>query len=102
MLLFSPSTNPLSHLTSRVVLNKNTLHCIFCVLMLHNFVVFCLGKPVTTSVPSIAIRFHANAEEIEELYASDEEQTSANDVGNILTNAGTYLDFRYINKRNTR
>lgn len=33
------------------------------------------GKSVTTSVPSIAIRFHANAEHLEELYASDEETT---------------------------
>lgn len=39
---------------------------------------YLLGKPVTTSVPSIAIRFNANAEEIEELYGgggvSDEEE----------------------------
>lgn len=32
-----------------------------------------LGKPLTTSVPSFAIRFHANAEQLEPLYASDEE-----------------------------
>ncbi|RZC34748.1 testis-expressed sequence 2 protein, partial [Asbolus verrucosus] len=36
-------------------------------------------KPVTTSVPSISIRFHANAEQIEELYASDDEHQSANE-----------------------
>ncbi|KAJ8971840.1 hypothetical protein NQ317_001553 [Molorchus minor] len=35
------------------------------------------GKPVTTSVPSISIKFHANAEQIEELYASEDE-TSTN------------------------
>lgn len=35
--------------------------------------VMSLGKPLTTSVPSIAIRFHANAEQLEPLYASDEE-----------------------------
>ncbi|XP_066253655.1 testis-expressed protein 2 isoform X2 [Euwallacea similis] len=31
------------------------------------------GKPVTTSVPSISIKFHANVEEIEEVRFSDEE-----------------------------
>lgn len=36
---------------------------------------------MTTSVPSIAIRFNANAEEIEELYGDDKEQSTANDVG---------------------
>ena len=30
---------------------------------------------MTTSVPSISIKFHANAEQLEELYASDEEHT---------------------------
>ncbi|CAG9860576.1 unnamed protein product [Phyllotreta striolata] len=34
------------------------------------------GKPVTTSVPQISIKFHANAEEIEELYGSDDEIAS--------------------------
>lgn len=34
-----------------------------------------IGKPINTSVPSIAIRFHANAEELEELYQSEEEST---------------------------
>lgn len=58
------------------------VHCFFFRFFLH-FLMLCLldcnnvllGKPVTTSVPSIAIRFNANAEEIEELYGgSDEEQ----------------------------
>ncbi|XP_063917342.1 testis-expressed protein 2 isoform X3 [Zophobas morio] len=40
------------------------------------------GKPVTTSVPTISIKFHANAEQLEELYASDEEHT-----GNELSTA---------------
>lgn len=35
------------------------------------------GKSATTSVPSIAIRFHANAEELEELYCSDQEHGDA-------------------------
>ncbi|XP_044252894.1 testis-expressed protein 2 isoform X2 [Tribolium madens] len=34
------------------------------------------GKPVTTSVPTISIKFHANAEQLEELYASDDEHTN--------------------------
>lgn len=33
-----------------------------------------LGKSITTSVPSISIKFHANAEQIEELYGSEDEQ----------------------------
>jgi hypothetical protein len=41
-----------------------------------------LGKPVTTSVPSISIKFHANAEQLEELYGSDDEHpTSESAVG---------------------
>jgi hypothetical protein len=40
------------------------------------------GKPVTTSVPSISIKFHANAEQLEELYGSDDEHpTSESAVG---------------------
>ncbi|XP_018562200.1 testis-expressed protein 2-like isoform X2 [Anoplophora glabripennis] len=39
------------------------------------------GKPVTTSVPSISIKFHANVEQIEELYMSeDEANTSADKI----------------------
>ncbi|KAL3273247.1 hypothetical protein HHI36_014701 [Cryptolaemus montrouzieri] len=34
------------------------------------------GKSITTSVPTISIKFHANAEQIEELYGSDDEQKS--------------------------
>ncbi|KAJ8915161.1 hypothetical protein NQ315_000413 [Exocentrus adspersus] len=37
------------------------------------------SKPVTTSVPSISIRFHANAEQIEELYTSEDEINAGND-----------------------
>lgn len=40
---------------------------------------FCVGKSVTTSVPSISIKFHANAEQIEEFYASEEENNVGND-----------------------
>lgn len=36
---------------------------------------------MTTSVPSIAIRFNANAEEIEELYGSDEEEQQQKTTG---------------------
>lgn len=49
---------------------------------LYNFI--CSGKPLNTSVPSIAIRFNANAEEvIEELYGngSDEEPTIDSTIG---------------------
>lgn len=35
------------------------------------------SKPVTTSVPSIAIKFHANAEQLEELYGSDDDNSTA-------------------------
>ncbi|KAJ8942024.1 hypothetical protein NQ318_002778 [Aromia moschata] len=34
------------------------------------------GKPVTTSVPSISIKFHANVEQIEEFYASEDESAA--------------------------
>ncbi|CAG9824129.1 unnamed protein product [Phaedon cochleariae] len=37
------------------------------------------GKSITTSVPSISIKFHANAEQIEELYASEEETNKSED-----------------------
>lgn len=46
-------------------------------------VVYFLGKPVTTSVPSISIKFHANAEQLEELYVSDEEHGSNETTGAI-------------------
>lgn len=41
-----------------------------------------LGKPVTTSVPSISIKFHANVEEIEELHFSDEETPNCEERSN--------------------
>lgn len=37
------------------------------------------GKTATSSVPSISIKFHANAEEIEELYPSDEDVKVSNE-----------------------
>lgn len=37
---------------------------------------FYVGKPITTSVPSFSIRFHAGGEELEELYPSEEEEKS--------------------------
>ncbi|EFA08264.1 testis-expressed protein 2 isoform X2 [Tribolium castaneum] len=47
---------------------------------------FSKGKPVTTSVPTISIKFHANAEQLEELYASDDEH-NANDAATAQTGA---------------
>ncbi|CAH1135926.1 unnamed protein product [Ceutorhynchus assimilis] len=43
------------------------------------------GKPVTTSVPSISIKFHANAEQIEELHFSEEETPNSEEksFGNL-------------------
>lgn len=43
------------------------------------FRVYISGKPVTTSVPSISIKFHANAEQIEELYMSEDESNTTVD-----------------------
>ncbi|XP_056641762.1 testis-expressed protein 2 isoform X3 [Diorhabda sublineata] len=37
------------------------------------------SKPVTTSVPQISIKFHANAEQIEELHASEDEAITKSD-----------------------
>lgn len=39
-------------------------------------ILFHVGKPITTSVPTFAIRFHAGGEELEELYPSEEEDKS--------------------------
>lgn len=38
--------------------------------------VFFTGKPVTTSVPSISIRFNATAGEIEEFTISDDDEAA--------------------------
>ncbi|CAG9826944.1 unnamed protein product [Diabrotica balteata] len=47
------------------------------------------GKPVTTSVPQISIKFHANAEQIEELYASEDEATGKNEEKSEITSASS-------------
>ncbi|CAH1104397.1 unnamed protein product [Psylliodes chrysocephalus] len=47
------------------------------------------SKPVTTSVPQISIKFHANAEQIEELYASEDEATNKTDEKNEKLSASS-------------
>ncbi|XP_076272264.1 testis-expressed protein 2 isoform X4 [Rhynchophorus ferrugineus] len=44
------------------------------------------GKPVTTSVPSISIKFHANAEKIEELRFSDDDTPNSDEKNHQLGN----------------
>lgn len=46
-----------------------------------------LGKPVTTSVPTIAIRFNAGAEEVEEVYGSDNEAADQVEITAATTSA---------------
>ncbi|XP_019869679.2 testis-expressed protein 2 isoform X2 [Aethina tumida] len=58
------------------------------------------GKPVTTSVPSITIKFHANAEQIEELY-DDENAATVSDAstaseGKIVTGDADTSPFKYL------
>ncbi|KAK9887753.1 hypothetical protein WA026_000068 [Henosepilachna vigintioctopunctata] len=73
------------------------------------------GKSITTSVPSISIKFHANAEQLEELYVSDDEQKTeinekklsasskekgSHSTGNIQeTTEGSPLKYLRSNKR---
>ncbi|XP_074039959.1 testis-expressed protein 2 isoform X2 [Leptinotarsa decemlineata] len=45
------------------------------------------GKSATTSVPSISIKFHANAEQIEELYASDDETSKQEEKSDKVSTA---------------
>lgn len=48
------------------------------------------SKPVTTSVPQISIKFHANAEQIEELYASEDEAiTKSEEKGEKIASASS-------------
>lgn len=44
------------------------------------------GKPVTTSVPSISIKFHANAEQIEELRFSDDDTPNSDEKNHQFEN----------------
>ncbi|XP_044758998.1 testis-expressed protein 2 isoform X2 [Coccinella septempunctata] len=76
---------------------------------------YLLRKSITTSVPSISIKFHANAEQIEELYGSDDElkteinekklsaatrEKGSNSTGNIQDTAeGSPLKYLRLNKR---
>lgn len=63
------------------------------------------GKPITTSVPSFAIRFHASGEELEELYPSEEEEKSEKSVTeekcpeSSTAAAGGIVCLRYITNR---
>ncbi|XP_045476118.1 testis-expressed protein 2 isoform X2 [Harmonia axyridis] len=73
------------------------------------------GKSITTSVPSISIKFHANAEQLEELYGSDDEfkseinvkkltaanrEKGSNSTGNIQDTAeGSPLKYLRSSKR---
>ncbi|KAJ8951537.1 hypothetical protein NQ314_007662 [Rhamnusium bicolor] len=47
------------------------------------------GKPVTTSVPSISIKFHANVEQIEELYTSEDENNTYSEKGEKITSVSS-------------
>ncbi|CAH0564014.1 unnamed protein product [Brassicogethes aeneus] len=60
------------------------------------------GKPMTTSVPSITVKFHANAEQIEELYASDDEATSHSAAESKSTNDFDSSPFKYLNRLGKR
>lgn len=54
--------------------------------LVFRFVNNILGKPVTTSVPSISIKFHANAEKIEELRFSDDDTPNSDEKNHQLGN----------------
>lgn len=56
-----------------------------------------LGKSATTSVPSIAVRFNATAEEIEELYAEGDDTIDVKFTTNAsasITNTASNVTFK--------
>lgn len=61
-----------------------------------------VGKSLTTSVPSMAIRFNATAEEIEEVFTKEEDRLDdavTESIGTVLP-TGTYLTKVHLKCRN--